>query len=66
VAYHCLYGLFGFWIEGELGQAILFKVEFYCKEVHNASCDDPGSVSGGTELKVFLPHFSVTFATESR
>jgi hypothetical protein len=56
VAHHRLYGLFGFWVEGEKGEVIPFEVGFYCKEFHHASCDDTGSGSVVTELKVFLHH----------
>jgi hypothetical protein len=56
VVYHHLYGLFGFRVEGEKGEVISFEVGFYCMEVHHAPCDDSGSVSGTTELKVFFHH----------
>jgi hypothetical protein len=56
VAYHRLYGFFGFWVEGEKGEVIPFEVGFYCMKVHHASSDDSGSVSGATELKVFFHH----------
>jgi hypothetical protein len=54
------------WVKGEKGEVIPFEVGFYCKVVHHASGDDPGSVSDVTELKSLLSlHFSVAFATES-
>jgi hypothetical protein len=56
VAYHCLYGLFGFGEEGLVGQVLAVEVRFDGLEIRYASRDDSCSVSCATELEVFNYH----------
>jgi hypothetical protein len=54
VAYHRLHRFFGFGVVGVIGQVMGVEVGFDGLEIRHASCDDSGSISGATELKVFL------------
>jgi hypothetical protein len=56
VAYHRLYGFFGFREKGEIGQVFAVEVGFHGLEIRHASRDNLGSVSCGTELKVTTYH----------
>jgi hypothetical protein len=56
VAYHRLYGFFGFRGKGEIGQVFAVEVGFHGLEIRHASRDNSGSVSCATELKVTTYH----------
>jgi hypothetical protein len=53
VAYHRLYGLFGFGEEGVVGQISDVEVGFGGLEIRHASRDDSCFVSCATELDIF-------------
>jgi hypothetical protein len=55
MAYHRLYGLFGFG-GGVLGQVLAVEVRFDGLEIRHASHDDSCSVSCVRELEVFTCH----------
>jgi hypothetical protein len=50
VAYHRLYGFFGFSEKGEIRQVFAVEVGFHGLEIRHASRDNSGSVSCATEL----------------
>jgi hypothetical protein len=52
---------FGFGVEGVIGQVMGVEVGFDGLEICRASLDDSGSVSGATELKVFMTTISSPF-----
>jgi hypothetical protein len=56
VAYHRLYGFFGFGEKGEVGQVLAIEVGFLGLEIRHAPRDNSGSASYGTELKVTTYH----------
>jgi hypothetical protein len=56
VAYHRIYGLFGFGEEGIVGQVLAVEVGFDGLEIRHASPDDSFSVSCATELEIFTYH----------